>query len=113
MLPAMAGHRVEFVKDTAPVVSGKRLVAILYCSHQLLLRHSTHASSQAIADQFSGIILLRQCASKSSNRFGCQGVMTAGFQYWPVLMMALSIVSNFRIHAVRASFFGLPAASNR
>ena len=68
--------------------------------------------------------ILRQCCTlpgcmlfnatfRSSNRFGCQSVMTAGFQYWPVLMMALSIVRNFHIHSVRASFFGLPAASNR
>ena len=31
MLAVMAGHSGEFVKDTAPVLSGKRLVGIPYC----------------------------------------------------------------------------------
>ena len=57
MLMVMVGHCGEFVKDTAPVLSGKRLVAILYCCQQLLLRHSAYASSQAIAPQFFGSIL--------------------------------------------------------
>ena len=59
MLAVMVGHRGEFVRDTAPVLSGKRLVAIPNCCQQLLLRHSAYSASQAIASQFFGIILLR------------------------------------------------------
>ncbi len=62
MLAMMVGHRGEFVKNTAPVLSGKRLVAIPYCCQQLLLPHSAYASSQAIRSQFFGIILLRECS---------------------------------------------------
>ena len=62
MLAVMVGHRGEFVRNTVPVLSGKRLVAIPYCCQQLLLRHSAYASGQAIHAQFFGIILLRQCS---------------------------------------------------
>ena len=68
MLASMAGHRGEFAKDPASVLSGKRLVAIPHCCRQLPFRHSAYASRQAIGSQFSGIILLRQCAGKTNCR---------------------------------------------
>ena len=51
--------------------------------------------------------------SAKSNCLTCQGVEMVGFQFSPVLIMLLSMVSNFRIHAVRATFLGFPASSNR
>ena len=36
-----------------------------------------------------------------------------GFHRSPVLTMLLSMVSSFLMHAVRATFFGLAAASRR
>ena len=66
MLALMASHRGEFAKDTASVLSGKRLVAIPHCCRQLLLRHSAYASRQAIGSQFFGVILLRQCVPTRS-----------------------------------------------
>ena len=60
-LAVMAGHRGEFVKDTAPFLLGKRLAAIPYCCQQRLFHHSAYAFRQAIASQFFGSILLSQC----------------------------------------------------
>ena len=62
-LAVMAGHRGEFVKDTAPLLLEKRLAAIPYCCQQRPFRHSAYAFRQAIASQFFGSILLRQCAN--------------------------------------------------
>ena len=53
MLALMAGHRGEFAKDTAFVLSGKRLVAIPHCCRQLPFRHSAYASRQVIGSHFS------------------------------------------------------------
>ena len=64
-----------------------------------------HAGAAALANA-TGI-------GRNSNRIECQAVLMHGFQHWPVFNMALSMVSNFRMHAVSASFFGLPAASRR
>ena len=36
-----------------------------------------------------------------------------GFQCCPVLTMALTMVNSLRIHAVSATFFGLPADTRR
>ena len=48
-----------------------------------------------------------------SNRLECQGETMAGFQCCPVLTMALTMVNSLRIHAVSATFFGLPADTRR
>ena len=63
MLAVMAGHSGEFAKDTALVLSGKRLVAIPCCCQQLLFCRSAYASRQVITSQFFASILLRQCAN--------------------------------------------------
>ena len=47
-----------------------------------------------------------------SNCDGCQEVTVGECQGWPVFTMALRITSILRIHATRATFFGLPAASS-
>ena len=63
-----------------------------------------------------GVDVQRLCQSScsgKSNRLLCQDVEMTGFHLSPVLTMLLNVVSNFLIHAVRASFFGLPASSNR
>ena len=64
MLAVMAGRRGEFVKDTALVLSGKRLVAIPCCCQQLLFRRSAYASRQVIASRCFGSILLMRCTAK-------------------------------------------------
>ena len=50
-----------------------------------------------------------------SNRLECQASLSASsaFQATFVRAIAFRIVSSFRMHAVSASFFGLPAASSR
>ena len=49
MLAVMAGHRGEFVKATAPGLSGKRLVLVPCCCQQLLFRRFAFASRKVIA----------------------------------------------------------------
>ena len=44
-----------------------------------------------------------------SNCLKCQDTTMLGFHRSPVLIMLLSMISSLRIHAVRATFFGLPA----
>ena len=66
MLAVMAGHRGEFVKATASVLSGKRLVAIPGSCKKLMFRHFAYASRRAIPPQLFDSILLRQCAGRNS-----------------------------------------------
>ena len=51
--------------------------------------------------------------SRKSNRIGCQEIAREGFHGSPLRIMLPGIVRSFRIQAVRATFLGLPAASNR
>ena len=48
-----------------------------------------------------------------SNRLESQDAGVIGSQCFPVFAMLLSMISNFRIQAVRASFLGFPAARSR
>ena len=48
-----------------------------------------------------------------SNRLESQDTGVIGSQCFPVFVMLLSMVSSFRIQAVRASFLGFPAARSR
>ncbi len=49
-----------------------------------------------------------------SNCLPCQALTaTGGFHAVRRAIIALRIVRSFRIHAVRATFFGLPAATSR
>ena len=48
-----------------------------------------------------------------SNRLVSQDTGVIGSQCFPVFAMLLSMVSSFRIQAVRASFLGFPAARSR
>ena len=48
-----------------------------------------------------------------SNRLECQDAGVIGSQCFPVFAMLLSMVSSFRIQAVRASFLDFPAARRR
>ena len=56
---------------------------------------------------------LYQAHPAKSNRLECQDTGVIGFQCFPVFAMLLSMVSSFRIQAVRASFLGFPAARSR
>ena len=48
-----------------------------------------------------------------SNRLVSQDTGVIGSQCFPVFAMLLSMVSSFRMQAVRASFLGFPAARSR
>ena len=48
-----------------------------------------------------------------SNRLVSQDTGVIGSQCFPVFAMLLSMISNFRMQAVRASFLGFPAARSR
>ena len=48
-----------------------------------------------------------------SNRLENQDAGVIGSQCFPVFAMLLSMISNFHIQAVRASFLGFPAARSR
>ena len=56
--------------------------------------------------------LYRNLPAKS-NRLESQDAGVIGSQCFPVFAMLLSMISNFRIQAVRASFLGFPAARSR
>ena len=62
----------------------------------------------------------RSNAIGGSNCLGCQALINTprslvleAFHFSLFLTMLLRIRSNFRIHAVRATFFGLPRAQSR
>ena len=55
----------------------------------------------------------RSAKSNCLDRQDCQEVATFGSQRSPLLAMLFKTVRSFRMHAVSASFFGLPAASSR
>ena len=59
--------------------------------------------------QFPKYIYMRA----KSNRLECQDTGVIGSQCFPVFAMLLSMISSFRIQAVRASFLGFPAARSR
>ena len=56
---------------------------------------------------------LYQDLPAKSNRLESQDAGVIGSQCFPVLAMLLSMISNFRIQPVRASFLGFPAARSR
>ena len=73
-----------------------------------LLRTQTHC--KAVFDWFSE--LQARVPTDGSNCLESQ-VISQGLQAVLVRSMALRIVSNFRMHAMSATFFGLPAATKR
>ena len=85
------------------------------------LTHPLPLSSRRPSVSFGGFGLswrlltdsLYQDLPAKSNRLESQDAGVIGSQCFPVFAMLLSMISNFGIQAVRASFLGFPAARSR